>query len=112
MADWNLLMEKTKNLTLAGVSKAKELGEIARLNLNNLSEEEKIKQAYVEIGMLYVQLHEGNPEAPYEAAFAKMQQARDAIRANKEAIARIRRDGNISEDDLKQIVLPDDIKKD
>lgn len=110
--DWNLLVEKTKNLTMAGVSKAKELGEIARLNLNNLSEEEKIKQTYVEIGMLYVKLHEGAPEEDYVPLFERMEQAKANIQANKEAIARLRREGNISDDDMQQIVLKDYEDKD
>lgn len=106
MTDWNLWKEKAKNLTLAGVNKAKELGEIARLNLDNLSEEEKIKQAYVEIGMRYASLHEGAPEEGYEPMFARMEKAKETIRANKEAIARLKREGNISDDELEQIVLP------
>ena len=106
MTDWNLWKEKAKSLTLAGVSKAKELGEIARLNLDNISEEEKIKQAYVEIGMRYASLHEGAPEEGYEPMFARMEQAKATIRANKETIARIKREGNVSEEDLQQIVLP------
>lgn len=108
MADWNSLKEKTKNLTLAGVSKAKELGEIARLNLNNISEEEKIKQAYQEIGMRYALLHEGAAEEGYELMFEKLEQAKANIRANKEAIARMKQDGNLSDDDLQQIVLTQD----
>lgn len=107
MADWNLWVEKTKNLTLAGVGKAKDLGEIARLNLNNLSEEEKIKQTYVEIGIRYAILHEGAPEEGFEAMFAKLEQAKANIKANKDAIARLRSDGNLSDDDLQQIVLPE-----
>ena len=57
MADWNAWKEKALNLTRTGVSKAKVLGEIARLNLDNLSEEEKIKKAYIEIGERYVSQH-------------------------------------------------------
>lgn len=106
MTDWNLWKEKAKNLTMAGVSKAKELGEIARLNLDNISEEEKIKQAYLEIGMRYAALHEGAPEEGYEPMFARMEQAKATIRTNKETIARLKREGNISDEELEQIVLP------
>jgi len=106
MADWNLLKQKTKSLTLAGVSKAKELGEITRLNLNNFSEEEKIKQAYLEIGMRYALLHEGAAEEGYELMFEKLEQAKANIRANKDAIAHLKQDENLSDDDLQQIVLP------
>jgi hypothetical protein len=100
MADWNLWKEKTKNLTMAGVSKAKDLGEITRLNLNNLAEEEKMKQAYLEIGMRYAALHQDAPEEGYELMFEKLALARDAIKANKEQIARLKTEGNLTDEDL------------
>lgn len=106
MADWNLFKEKTKGLTRVGVSKAKEFGEVTRLNLNNLSEEEKIKQAHIEIGMRYALLHEGAAEEGYELMFENLDHAKANIRANKEAIARLKKDGNLSDDDLQEIVLP------
>lgn len=106
MTDWNLLVERTKSLTLAGVAKAKDFGEIARLNLNTIGEEEKIKQAFIEIGMLYAELHENSPEAGYEEAFSKLAQAKENIRKNREAVANIKRERNISDDDLKSVVLP------
>lgn len=105
MTDWNQWKEKAVNLTRAGVSKAKELGEIARLNLNNISEEEKIKQAYAEIGERYVTLHQDAPEAGYEAMALRVEQAKANIKANKEAIARLKAEGNLSDEDIEPIVM-------
>lgn len=105
MTDWNLWKEKAVNLTRAGVSKAKELGEITRLNLINLSEEEKIKQAYTEIGERYVSLHQSEPEEGYEPLFQKVEQAKAAIKANKETIARLKEEGNLTDEDIEPIVV-------
>ena len=67
MAEWKDIGSKAKNLTLAGLGKARDLGESAKLNLDNVSEEENKKRVYVEIAKRFV---EENPTAPvgYEAA--------------------------------------------
>ena len=49
MAEWKDIGSKAKNLTLAGLGKARDLGESAKLNLDNVSEEENKKRVYVEI---------------------------------------------------------------
>ena len=61
MAEWKDLGNKAKNLTLAGLGKARDLGESAKLNLNNVSEEENKKRIYVEIAKRFV---EENPTPP------------------------------------------------
>jgi len=105
MTDWNEWKEKAVNLTRVGVNKAKEVGEITRLNLNNLSEEEKIKQAYTEIGERYVSLHQDAPEEGFEVLFQKVEQAKTNIKANKEAIARLKAEGNLKDEDIEPIVV-------
>ena len=44
MAEWKDIGSKAKNLTLAGLGKARDLGESAKLNLDNVSEEENKKR--------------------------------------------------------------------
>lgn len=103
MADWNAFKDKAIGFTRTGVGKAKELGEIARLNLDNLSEEEKIRQAHIEIGQRYVELHPEDFEPGFEVLFDKLATAKKAIAANKEKIANIKAEGNVSEEELKQL---------
>ena len=50
MADWKNLGDRAKNLTLVGLGKARDLGESAKLNLDNVSEEENRKKILAEIG--------------------------------------------------------------
>lgn len=112
MADWNAWMDKAAGLTRKGVGKAKELGEIARLNLDNVSEEEKIRQAYIEIGERYMQLHADAPEADYLEAFAKVDSARANIAANKAKIADIKTAANVADEEVQQVELELDEGKD
>lgn len=100
MNNWKIFKNKTKSLTLAGVGKAKELGEMTKTNLNNLAEEEKIAQTYAEIGKLYVQLHEDAPEEAYVELFARLKQAKQNIQKNKDRAATLKKEGNISDDDI------------
>ncbi|MBP1758021.1 MAG: serine proteinase [Firmicutes bacterium] len=106
MADWNTWKEKALNLTRTGVGKAKVLGEIARLNLDNLSEEEKIKKAYIEMGERYMSLHQDAPEEGYEVMVQNVRKARENIAANKEKIAKLKAEEDLTDDDLKE-VIPD-----
>ena len=61
MAEWKELGNKAKNLTLAGLGKARDLGQSAKLNLDNVSEEENRKRIYVEIGKRFVSEHATAP---------------------------------------------------
>ena len=82
MADWKNLSNKAKNLTYVGIGKAKELGETAKLNLDNVSEEENKKRVYAEIGKRFV---EANPEAVegYEELYQQLEEIEARIVANK-----------------------------
>ncbi len=101
--DWNMWKEKAINLTKMGVGKAKELGEIARLNLENLSEEDKIRKALLEIGQRYMDQHPDGPEPGYEELFARVKASNESIAENKERIANIQKDGNLSDEEVAKV---------
>lgn len=106
MTEFNLWKEKAKNFTRIGVNKAKDLGEIARLNMNNLAEEEKIKQAYIEIGERYVRLHEQQVAEEFEELIQKVKQAKATIQINKEKISYLQQEtGDFVTED------PDEVEK-
>ena len=98
MADWNTWKDKAIDFTRSGVEKAKELSEIARLNLDNLSEEEKVRQAYMEMGQRYAELHSEDFEAGFELFFEKISSAKGNITANKEKIAQIKAEAKAGEE--------------
>ena len=73
MAEWKDIGSKAKNLTLAGLGKARDLGESAKLNLDNVSEEE-------------------NPTAPvgYEDLYDQLAAVEARIQANKERLGQLK----------------------
>ena len=82
MAEWKELGNKAKNLTLAGLGKARDLGQSAKLNLDNVSEEENRKRIYVEIGKRFVSEHATAPEG-YETFYRQLEEVEGRIEANK-----------------------------
>lgn len=84
---------KTKELFDAGMAKTKELTEIGRLKVDNASEQEAIKKAYLEIGKLYFAERGMNPEAPYSALCEKIAASKAKIDYNQERIIDLRAAG-------------------
>ena len=82
MADWKDLSNKAKNLTYVGIGKAKELGQTAKLNLDNVSEEENKKRIYAEIGKRYV-LENPVAEEGFEDLYRQLEEIEARIAANK-----------------------------
>lgn len=91
MADWKELGNKAKNLTAAGLSKAMDLGESAKLSLSNVSEEENKKKIFAEMGKRFFFEH---PEAPagYEQFYEELAQLDAKIQANKARIDQLKED--------------------
>lgn len=84
---------KTKELFDAGMAKTKELTEIGRLRVDNATEQESIKKAYLEIGKLYFAERGMDPEAPYSALCEKIAAAKARIEYNQERIADLKAAG-------------------
>ena len=89
MADWKNLGDRAKNLTLAGLGKARDLGQSAKLNLDNVSEEEGRKKILAEIGKRFM---EANPIPPagYEDLYQKIEEADARIAANKDRLEKLK----------------------
>ena len=77
------LKDKAVDLAQAGVAQSKRLAEIARLKVANMSEEDTMKKAYLEIGRLYYAEQGAAPGGAYAAACQKITDAKAAIEANK-----------------------------
>ena len=88
------LKDKTKDLAQAGVAQSKRLAEIAKLKAANLSEEDAIKKAYIEIGKLYYAEKCAQPEEGYAAACEKITAAKAAIETNNARIAELKEPGD------------------
>lgn len=90
--DWKNIVEKAKNMTIVGAGKAILVGEMAKLGLENVSEEENIHKSYADIGKRYVSLHAGTPEEGYEGFFRKIDEAKRKVEKNKIKIANLKAD--------------------
>lgn len=99
MAFLDELKDRAMDLGRAGVAKSKQLAEITKLSLNNASEEDAIKKAYVEIGKLYYAERGMAPEAAYAALCEKVTAAKVNIEENKARIEDLKSDGLSPEED-------------
>lgn len=106
MTFFDSLKDKAVDLAQAGVAKSKQLGEIAKLYVSNVGEEDTIKKAYIEIGKLYYAERGMAPEAAYAALCAKITDAKKSIEDNKSRIEDLKREGGITDDDVAMVVEP------
>ena len=96
------LKDKAADLAQAGVAQSKRLAEIAKLKMANLSEEDAIKKAYLEIGRLYYAEHAAAPDGAYADACERITAARAAIETNKDRIAQLKAAGD-DEDEVEVV---------
>lgn len=90
MAMFEKFRDKAMNLAEVGMNKAKEVGEITKLNLAVASEEESIRKAYIEIGKLYYASNAINPDPVYAEYCMKIGEYKAKIELNKAKIAEIK----------------------
>lgn len=72
MAFLNGFKDKALDLAQSGIAKSKQLAEIAKLKAANISEEDNLKKAYIEVGKLYYAERGMAPEAAYAALCEKI----------------------------------------
>lgn len=98
--DFDAFKDKAKDLAQSGVSKSKQIAEVVKLNLNNMSEEDAIKKAYVELGKLYYAEHVTDPAPAYAAYCEKITAAKVTIEENKSRIEELKKSGGISDAEI------------
>jgi DNA-directed RNA polymerase subunit RPC12/RpoP len=80
-------------LTNAGkdvAKKTKELADIAKLNMQISSEEDNIKNKYIEIGKLYYELFSDNPDEKFAGFFSSIAESKNKISDLKDQILEIK----------------------
>jgi hypothetical protein len=98
---------KAKELTDTGVSKGKELTEIGKLKVQNASEQENIKKAYLELGKLYYAERGAAPEAGYASLCAQIADSQAKIDYNNERISDIKSAGKLSDEEVEDVSFED-----
>ena len=106
MFDFEALKDKAKDLAQTGVNKSKLLGEIAKLNLANVGEEDTIRKAYMEIGKLYYAERGMAPEPAYAALCEKITASKVAIEENKNRVEELKAEDTTGEIDFTPAAEP------
>ncbi|MEY8230843.1 serine proteinase [Oscillospiraceae bacterium 50-16] len=91
------LKDRATDLAQAGVAQSRRLAEIAKLKMANMSEEDAIKKAYLEIGKLYYAEQGAAPDGAYAAACERITASKAAIETNNERIAELKQSGDPEE---------------
>ena len=94
---------RAKDLTDTAIAKGKELTEIGKLKVQNASEADAIKKAYLELGKLYFAERGAAPEPAYAALCEKISQSQAKIEYNNERIADIKAAGNLSDEEIQDV---------
>ena len=107
--DFDALKEKAMDLAQAGVAKSKVLAEIAKLKAANMSEEDAIKKAYIELGKLYYAERGAAPEAAYVNSCERIAASKAAIEANNARIAELKTKEDEPDPAHTVVVEPEDV---
>ena len=91
------LKDRATDLAQAGVAQSRRLAEIAKLKMANMSEEDAIKKAYLEIGKLYYAEQGAAPDGAYAASCERITASKAAIETNNERIAELKQSGDPEE---------------
>lgn len=104
--DFDTLKDRAKDLAQVGVSKSKLMGEIVKLKLANVGEEDNIRKAYIEIGKLYYAERGMAPEPAYAALCEKLTASKVTIEENKNRIEELKAEGSIQDAEVESVVEP------
>ncbi|MBP3520383.1 MAG: serine proteinase [Oscillospiraceae bacterium] len=104
--DFDALKDRARDLAQTGVSKSKQIGEIAKLNLANVGEEENIRKAYIEIGKLYYAERGMAPEPAYAALCEKITASKVTIEENKNRVEELKAEGGVQDSEVEFPVEP------
>lgn len=102
--DFDAIKSRITELAQGGMSKAKEMAEIARLKVNNAAEEDAVRKAYTEIGKLYFAQRGMDPEPAFAALCAKIVESKERIAYNDERITDIKQADGITDADIEAMV--------
>ena len=84
MAFFDDLGKKLSKAGQSAVQKTKELADIAKLNSSVYDEEKKIDNNYLEIGKLYVSLHDADHEQDFDSLISAIHESEDKIKELKQ----------------------------
>ena len=81
---------KAKDLASVAAAKTKQVGRVAKLNMEVSSQKDIVKKAYAELGRLYYEAHHDAPEEALSGLCGQIDGAMAAIASLEEEIARVK----------------------
>lgn len=91
---------KAKEFTDVAIGKGKQITEVGKLKVQNASEQEAAKKAYLELGKLYYAQHGDAPDPDYAGLCSTIAAALSRVEYNNERIADIKAAGGLSDEDI------------
>ena len=88
-----------------GFSRAKDIGEMAKLQVDNISDESKIKELYAEIGKEYYSVCGLNPDVAFVTACEKITEIKTRVEEKKNRITELKINGVVDD----EVCEPDEI---
>ena len=98
--DFDAIMTRISAMAQAGVAKAKDLAEIAKLKMSNSKEKDGIRKAYTEIGKLYFAQRGTDPDPAFASLCAEIGERMERIAENDQTITDIKLAKGISDEDI------------
>ncbi len=91
---------KAKEFTDVAIEKGKQLTEVGKLKVQNASEQEAAKKAYLELGKLYYAQHGDAPDPDYAELCSTISAALSRVEYNNERISDIKAANGLSDEDI------------
>lgn len=105
--DFQSIMNKLSDLAQTGVSKGRELAEIGKLKLANVSEEDTMRKVYIQIGKLCYEKGCTCDDPSYAGLCARIAASKEKIAYNNEKIADIKAASDIADADIDDLIQAD-----
>lgn len=90
MSFFDDLGKKISQVAQTAVQKTKEMADVAKLNSSISDEEKRINDNYLQIGKLYVSLHDAEHEADFDAFIAAIHESEGKIKGYQQQIKDIK----------------------
>ena len=98
--DFDAIMTRISAMAQAGVAKAKDLAEIAKLKMSNSREKDAIRKAYTEIGKIYFAQQGTAPDPAFASLCAQISERMEKIAQNDQTITDIKLAKGITDEDI------------
>ncbi|MBE6948311.1 MAG: hypothetical protein E7456_00480 [Ruminococcaceae bacterium] len=106
----NKVADKTVLFAKKASDKAVEYAKVTKLNAEIVSEKDKMRKAYQEIGQIYYKLHKDAVEAEYAEPAAALEAAINSIKAKRAEIEELKAANKDMSVEVEDVEIPEEIE--